>query len=177
MEEHALNEIVVCQHDVLLVALSYVISVLGSYTALQLAVGIPGAKTSAGRARAIIGSGAVMGIGAIWCMHFIAMLACKMHIDVTYDLTQTLLSALVAGLACVAGVAIVGTGTFGWGRLIAAGVLMGVGVAGMHYMGMAAMIMPAKTLYRQDIVYLSIAIAIIASTADGKSGIGARICR
>jgi NO-binding membrane sensor protein with MHYT domain len=165
MNENAINEIVVCQHDLLLVTLSYVISVLGSYTALQLAVGIPAAKNSAERIRAIVGSGAVMGIGAIWSMHFIAMLACKMHIEVSYDLTQTIVSALVAGAACIAGIAIVATGTFSWPKLAAAAVLMGLGVAGMHYLGMAAMIMPAKTLYDQNFIYLSVAIAIVASGA------------
>ncbi len=159
------NELVVCTHDWLLVGLSYLISVLGSYTALQLAVGIPVARSDGERLRAIIGSGAVMGIGAIWSMHFIAMLACKMHISVTYDLAQTIASAVVAGVACVAGIAIVGTGTFSYGRLVAAGILMGLGVAGMHYMGMMAMIMQAKTSYDMNIVALSIAIAIVASCA------------
>jgi NO-binding membrane sensor protein with MHYT domain len=65
MDGHTVGDVVICQHNMLLVLLSYVISVLGSYTALQLAVGIPAARTGGERFQAIFGSGAVMGIGAI----------------------------------------------------------------------------------------------------------------
>ena len=146
----------------LLVILSYLISVLGSYTALQLAVGIPMAQ---GRQRtmAILAAGAAMGVGAIWAMHFIAMLACDMGMPVTYDLARTALSAVLAFAACSAGLAIAGSGAFNWPKLVAAGVCMGLGVAGMHYLGMAAVLMGAFITYDVSIVATSVLIAVVAS--------------
>lgn len=152
-----------CVHDPLLVILSYLVSVLGSFTALQLAIAIPIAQGTAQRWRAVVAAGAAMGGGAIWAMHFIAMLACKMDIAVSYDLTLTALSAVIGIASCMAGLAIAGTGVFGWGKLATAGVFMGLGVTGMHYTGMAAMLMPADTHYDTTLVAASAAIAIVAS--------------
>lgn len=158
-------EAVHCHHMTFLVVLSYLVSVLGSYTALQLAIGIPTAKNSTERWQALLASGAAVGGGGIWAMHFIAMLACQMNISVTYDLPLTALSALIGIAACTLGLAVASSGQFSWGKLVLAGVLMGLGVAGMHYTGMAAMLMPAQTVYDPTVVGLSILIAIVASIA------------
>jgi len=160
MHDHGLQ----CVHDPLFVVLSYIVAVLGSYTALQLAVGIPTARNSSERIRAVAISGIAVG-GAIWAMHFIAMLACKMELTVTYDIGKTFASALIAMAACSAGLAIVGIGVFAWSRLILGGFLMGIGVAGMHYLGMAAMVMNASIDYDMTIVVVSVLIAIVASIA------------
>ena len=154
-----------CHHNTFLVLLSYLVSVLGSYTALHLAIGIPTAKNASERGQALIGSGAAVGGGGIWAMHFIAMLACQMNVPVTYDLPLTAASAVIGIAACTLGLAVASSGVFSWGKLVLAGVLMGLGVAGMHYTGMAAMLMPAQTVYDQNIVALSVVIAIVASIA------------
>lgn len=148
----------------LLVLLSYAVSVLGSFTALQLAVAIPLAATQRQKTAAVVMAGGAMGLGAIWAMHFIAMLACDNGMDVSYDASLTALSALVAFAACVAGLMLVGSGRFDWLRLLAAGICMGLGVAAMHYIGMAAMMMPAKISYASGLVALSVVIAMVAST-------------
>jgi len=160
MHDHAIQ----CIHDPLLATLSYLVAVVGSYTALQLAIGIPAATNSQDRTQAVIGAGAAMG-GAIWAMHFIAMLACHMDIVVTYGLGLTVLSALIGMASCMVGLAIAGGGMLSWGKLVIGGVFMGVGVAGMHYTGMAAMRMAATTDYDSSIVAISIVIAIVASIA------------
>ncbi|QDH71498.1 MHYT domain-containing protein [Marilutibacter alkalisoli] len=157
--DHAIQ----CVHEPFLIALSFLVSVLGSFTALQLAVAIPAADTVAQRWRAVVAAGAAMGGGAIWAMHFIAMLACNMDVPVTYDIGLTVLSALVGMASCMAGLAIAGTGVFGWSKLVLAGVFMGMGVGGMHYSGMAAMQMPADTHYDMTLVAASLTIAIVAS--------------
>lgn len=154
-----------CELDPLLAALSYAVSVLGSFTALQLAIAIPVAPAGSARTKAILAAGAAMGGGAIWAMHFIAMLACKMPIPVTYDLGLTALSAVIAIGSCMAGLAIVGNGVFTPLKLVGGGLLMGVGVAGMHYTGMMAMQMPASLAYDMNIVGISVGIAVIASIA------------
>lgn len=158
--DHAIQ----CIHDPVLMLLSYLVSVLGSFTALQVAVGIPAARTVAQRWQAVTAGGVALGAGAIWAMHFIAMLACRMEIPVTYDLGLTALSAVIGIASCMIGLAITGAGVFGWGKLLLAGLCMGVGVAGMHYTGMAAMKMPATIHYDMGIVGLSVIIAVVAST-------------
>jgi len=152
-----------CIHDPLLMLLSYLVSVLGSFTALQLAIAIPAARDTAQRWRAILFAGVAMGGGAIWAMHFIAMLACNMDLPVAYDLNITALSAVIGMASCMAGLAIASAGVFRWGKLIVAGIFMGLGVTGMHYTGMAALLMPADIHYDMNLVGASAAIAIVAS--------------
>ena len=166
MQDHAshIGELIQCVHDPVLMALSYLVSVLGAFTALQMAVSIPTAQTTGQRWQAVLGAAAALGIGAIWAMHFIAMLACKMDLSVTYAAGPTALSAIVALASCAAGLAIVGIGQFNWGKLLLGGLLTGLGVAGMHYMGMSAMRMSATIQYDIGIVFLSVVIAVVAAT-------------
>ncbi|HEY0505664.1 MAG TPA: MHYT domain-containing protein [Lysobacter sp.] len=159
--DHAIQ----CVHDPLLVVLSYLVSVLGSFTALQLAVGIPRASGAGRRWPAIFCAGAAMGGGAIWAMHFIAMLACRMDLQVAYDLRITAASAGIAMASCMVGLGVASAGVFGWGKLLAGGLFMGLGVTGMHYTGMAAMLMPATVHYDAALVAASMAIAVVASIA------------
>lgn len=151
-------------YDLSLVILSYAISVFGAYTALQLAVAIPTAK---GRALWgwLLGAAFAMGGGAIWSMHFIAMLAYRMSMPVSYDTGLTLASLAVAVLVTGIGLTIVGRGEASAARLIGGGVFTGLGVAAMHYTGMAAMVMPATLSYRPSLFGLSLVIAVAASTA------------
>ncbi|MFD1215417.1 MULTISPECIES: MHYT domain-containing protein [Microbulbifer] len=153
------------EYNPVLVALSFIVSVLGSYTALQLAVAIPQASDGVEKRNAIIKAGVAMGGGAIWTMHFIAMLAYDMGMSVTYDVFLTVLSAVVAMAACSVGLAVAGIGLFTFDKLLPAGIFMGCGVAGMHYMGMAAMLMPMEVSYNLNILILSVIIGVLASCA------------
>lgn len=152
-------------YNAVLVVLSYLVSVLGSFTALQFALGIPRAQTPRQRWGAVLAAGTAMGGGAIWAMHFIAMLACNMGVQVTYDVVLTAVSAVLAIASCSLGLAIVSAGSFRLLNLMFAGVLMGLGVAGMHYLGMSAMLTSAQASYDGGVVALSVAIAIVASMA------------
>jgi len=158
MHDHSIQ----CIHDPLLAALSYLVAVLGSYTALQLAIGIPTATDARERMRAVVAAGAAMG-GAIWAMHFIAMLACQMDLQVSYDVPLTALSAVIGMASCMAGLAIAGSGVFTLQKIGIGGACMGLGVAGMHYTGMAAMRMAATIHYDFSIVAISVVIAVVAS--------------
>jgi PAS domain S-box-containing protein len=153
-----------CNHWVPLVVLSYTISVLGAYCSLQWASQIPHSK---GWRLALWLSGAslAMGGGAIWSMHFIAMLACRLPVRVAYDVRLTLASLLVAILVTGVGLGTVGVGRPRVHKLLAGGAFTGLGVAGMHYTGMAAMRLPAQTTYRPALVLASVLIAIVAATA------------
>jgi NO-binding membrane sensor protein with MHYT domain len=154
------NEI---HYEPLLVALSYVISVLGSYTALQLAIAIPQARDRGAALGWVIGAAIALGGGAIWSMHFIAMNAADMGMPVSYDATLTLASLVLSIAAPAVGLYIVGRGEGSIGKLLIAGVLTGLGVALMHYTGMAAMIMPATIHYDPTLYYASLVIAVVAA--------------
>lgn len=106
-----------------------------------------------------------MGGGAIWAMHFIAMLAFEMNMPVAYDTFLTILSAVIGMVSCAAGLAIAGGGVFSFMKLLPAGLFMGCGVAGMHYTGMAAMLMPARIIYDPVLLIASVLIAVVASCA------------
>lgn len=152
-------------YNYLLVGLSYLVAVLGSFTALQFALGIPLARTPGQRWSSILAAGTAMGGGAIWAMHFVAMLACSMGAQATYDVVLTAISVLLAVVVSSLGLALAGSLVFRWTNLLAAGTLMGLGVAGMHYLGMSAMLMSAQVTYDMRLVALSVVIAIVASTA------------
>ena len=153
------------QYSLPLVILSYVISVLGSFAALQLVTGITEAVVKTDRRRAIGFAGLAMGAGAIWSMHFVGMMAMKTHMPMSYDLFETFISVVIAVAACTGGLAIVGSGRFTIDKLLPTSILMGIGVAGMHYMGMEAMLMPATIEYNLNILIISVVIAVVASFA------------
>ena len=151
-------------YNVVLVILSYAISVMGSFTGLALAAKIPAA--SGNRRTALVVGGAVsLGGAAIWAMHFVAMLAYNVPgMTANYNIMMTIESLLVAIAGTGIGLAII-TGGPGWGRLLTGGAITGLSAAGMHYLGMAAMIVPATKEYNPGLVALSVVIAVVAATA------------
>jgi NO-binding membrane sensor protein with MHYT domain len=151
-------------YEPILVALSYAISVLGSYTALQLAIAIPQARDRGAALGWVIGAAVALGGGAIWSMHFIAMNAADMGMPVSYDATLTLASLVMGIVASGIGLYVVGRGEGSAFKLLISGVVTGLGVALMHYTGMAAMIMQAKITYDDTLFYASLAIAVVAAT-------------
>ena len=150
-------------HDVHLVALSIAIAIFGSYTALDLFRRIQG---NVGRARSGWLAAAALAMGlSIWSMHFVAMLAFDLGLPVAYDPGRTVLSLLVAaGVTGIAFVAVARPHPH-WTHVAAAGLFMGLGISGMHYLGMAAMQLPADLDYDPLLVALSLLIAVGASTA------------
>jgi NO-binding membrane sensor protein with MHYT domain len=149
-------------YDFWLVALSYAISVFGSFTALLLALRIPESRGWT-RFGWTLGAATALGGCAIWAMHFIAMLAYKMSMPVRYDIGMTLLSMAVAIAVTGIGFSLIGGDRVNTGKLVLAGVIAGLGVAAMHYLGMAAMIMQADIRYDNVIVAVSVLIAIVAA--------------
>jgi PAS domain S-box-containing protein len=152
-------------YDATLVILSILIAIAASYTALDLAGRIKAATGRVASANWLVTAALAMG-GGIWAMHFVAMLAYSMPgMDVSYDVGLTVLSLLLAIVVTGIGFFVVSRSDGGLLALIASGVLMGVGIAGMHYTGMAAMHMPAMLTYDPLWVAISVFIAIAAAIA------------
>jgi PAS domain S-box-containing protein len=148
----------------ILVALSIVIAICTAYVALDLASRGKEA-TGSGWLGWISGAAAAMG-GGIWSMHFIGMLALVMPRPVSYDLLITMVSLFLPIAMTGAGLAIAGSGRRSSRQVCIGGTLMGFGIAAMHYVGMAAMVMDAAIVYDAALVALSILIAVVASTAS-----------
>lgn len=146
-----------------LVALSILIAIITSYTALDLAGRVTAAH---GRMRQawLVGGALTLGVG-ISSMHFIAMLAFSLPIPIAYHVPTALTSMLVAIIASGAALFVVSRRVMGMLQMVVGGVFMGLGIASMHYLGMAAMHMHASTRYDSLLVALSVAIAIGASLA------------
>ena len=149
-------------YDPALVALSIAIAVFASYTALDLGGRVRGAANNIRWAWVTLASFA-MG-GGIWAMHFVGMLAFEMGMPAAYDIGITVLSLLIAIAATGAAFAWVSRKGAGTRDVLVSGPLMGVGVAGMHYTGMAAMRVPGNLAYSLPVVALSVALAVTAAT-------------
>ncbi|MBK4729702.1 GAF domain-containing protein [Oxynema sp. CENA135] len=143
-----------------LVLLSFAIAAIASYCAFDF-VGRVKSNLDRDRGWWVLGGATAMGTG-IWSMHFIAMLALEFPVSVSYDAYLTLYSLLSAigasGIALYLFSRSVGRFLLGIG-----GLFMGLSIAGMHYIGMAAMQIPAYMKYNTSLLALSIAIAIGAS--------------
>jgi PAS domain S-box-containing protein len=102
--------------------------------------------------------------GGIWSMHFVAMLAFRLPgMDVSYDFGLTLLSLALPIIVTGIGFFVVRRRDTKPIAVATSGVIMGLGIVAMHYIGMAAMQMPAQLSYDTLFVALSVVIAIGAS--------------
>ena len=147
-------------YDPAFVALSVFIAVLSAYAALDLAGRVTLGRTRAARLAWLGGGAIAMGIG-IWSMHYIGMLAFRMQMPVLYDWPTVLLSLTAAIAASAIALFSVSRKTLSLTTMLTGSVSMGGGVAAMHYVGMAAMRMPATRVYSMPLVAASIVSAVV----------------
>lgn len=158
-----LNEIHHFSMGMGLPALAFAVSVVGSFVGLACAVQGRRAAESESRRWAWLAAISIGGV-AIWLMHFIAMLGMKIPGSVTrYSLGWTILSALLAVAATYVALRVAGT-KVRIGRLVAGGLIMGLAVNLMHYVGMFALDIQGTVSYDPLLVAASIAIAVVAAT-------------
>ncbi|MEU5881969.1 MHYT domain-containing protein [Spirillospora sp. NPDC047279] len=146
-------------------AIAYTLSVIGSMLGLMCT---SRARATEGTRRAgWLGLAAVaIGGTGIWAMHFIAMLGFKVSgAHLRYNVPLTLVSALIAVGVVGVGLFTVGFGGARLAPLLIGGVVTGLGVASMHYTGMAAMNMSGHLSYDAVLVVASVVIAVGAATA------------
>lgn len=151
-------------YSLYLVALSYVIAVLASYVALDLVGRLREEKKPHAKLYWLFGGAFAMGAG-IWSMHFIGMLAFIMPMPMGYDFSWTSSSLLVAILVSGFALYILREKDRSVVSLVAGGVLIGLGIATMHYMGMQGMKAYVNIRYLPGLFFISIVIAIIAAEA------------
>jgi diguanylate cyclase (GGDEF)-like protein len=150
-------------YDITLVALSVVVAIIASYTALELA-GRVSEKHGKSSWAWLVGGAISMGTG-IWSMHFIGMLAFHLPVPIAYDAGITTLSMAIAILVSGFALFVVRRPALTRQNITVGATLMGVGICAMHYTGMYAMRMSPPIVYHPPLFIASVIIAIVASLA------------
>ena len=147
-------------------ALAYLFSFLGCLLGLKATARARMMPSNGRRARWLVLAAWAIGGTGIWVMHFVAMIGFAITgTQIRYDLSITLAS-------WVAAIVIVGFGLFVVGysarptapKVIVAGFFTGVGVAAMHYTGMAAMRINGTEIWDRRLIVASVVIAVVAAT-------------
>ncbi|MFD0265715.1 MHYT domain-containing protein [Streptomyces sp. NPDC127106] len=144
--------------------LSYVMASMGAALGLRCTVRAL-ATTGSSRRNWLLTAASAIGTG-IWTMHFVAMLG--FHVtgtEIHYHVPLTVLSLAVAIVVVGCGVFAVGYGRQSRRSLLLGGLTTGLGVASMHYLGMAALRLHGTISYDPLTVALSVAVAVVAATA------------
>lgn len=156
-----MNTFMPSSYNLFVVAASFAIAMLASYVTLDLARRVRTAQRRVGLAWWAAGS-IVMGTG-IWAMHFLGMQAFRLPIEIGFAGGPTLLSWLAAVAASAMALQLASRENFGRVQLAMGALVMGAGISGMHYIGMAAMEMAPGIIWDPLLVALSVLIAVLAS--------------
>jgi PAS domain S-box-containing protein len=143
------------------VARSVLIAVAASYAGLDLAGRVTAARGGV-RLAWLSGGATAMGIG-VWAMHLKGMLAFRLPVSVAYHWPTILAALLVAISACAVALYVASGRKISLVEALTGSVFVGAGIAGLHYLGMAAMRLPAITQYSPVLVTCSILLAILFS--------------
>jgi two-component system, sensor histidine kinase and response regulator len=148
-------------YDERLVALSIAIAILAAYAAVDLSGRMTVAR---GRARLawLCGGAFALGVGT-WSMHYMGMEAFRLPVLVGYDWPTVVLSMVAAILASAVALFVVTQASLTTPAALVGSVLMGGGIASMHYIGMHAMRLTAMCVYSRGVVALSIFLGIVIS--------------
>ena len=150
-------------YDPVLIVASIMVAIMASFTGLRLASGLSQLDSKT-RKQEIAKAAMALG-GGIWSMHFIGMLAVQIPVPIRYDALATLGSVLVAVLVTGLGLLVLHFGRRTRKRIGLAGVLTGLGIVSMHYIGMSAIGGNCVVTYEPAGYVISTTIAIAASTA------------
>jgi NO-binding membrane sensor protein with MHYT domain len=149
------------EHDPYLVALSVVIAILGGYTGFGLAARIRG--TPGVSRRLLLASAAAFLAVGIWTMHFIGMLAAPIPADTAYLVLPTIVSFLICALVVGVSLFFVSIGDPSLRRVVSSAILLGAGIASMHYVGIHGLAGNFAIQHDAGMVALSILIAIVTA--------------
>jgi len=157
-----LNVIYSCltqRHDIRLVALAGLICIFACFTAINL---FYRARDASGNRRFALVSGAAAVFGAgVWATHFVAELAFEPGLPIAYDSELTMLSLVIAVAVTWLGVAV----AVRWQQPLIGGGVVGLAVGAMHYVGMAALRVPADLRWDLAFVEASLAVGVVLAAA------------
>ncbi|MDG2521562.1 EAL domain-containing protein [Caulobacter segnis] len=150
------------EHDLRLVVVAAVVCFAACMTAFRLFSRIRGSQGMV-RAAWLLLTGLVAGSG-VWATHFIAMLAYAPGLPTGYEPLGTLASLMIAVVVIGGGFA-VGAARRDSDNQVAGGVLIGLGVAAMHYEGMAAFQTQGEIVWEHAIVGASVLFGVVGAVA------------
>ncbi|WP_441238241.1 MHYT domain-containing protein [Bradyrhizobium sp. 930_D9_N1_4] len=148
-------------HDPYLVALSVAIASLGGYTGFALAARIRNTPGVSNRLL-LAGAAAFLAVG-IWTMHFVGMLAAPLPPDTAYLVLPTIISFLICALVVGISLFFVSIGEPTLKRVASSAVLLGVGIASMHYVGIHGLASHFGIVHDRTMVALSVVVAIVTA--------------
>ncbi len=150
-------------HDPYLVALSVAIAILGGYTGFGIAARIRGTPDASHRLL-LAGAAFFLAIG-IWTMHFVGMLAAPLPAGAVYLVLPTINSFLICALVVGISLFFVSVGEPSMLRVVSSAVLLGVGIAIMHYVGMHGL--SGNFAMTHDAAMIGLSVLIAIATAYG----------
>ena len=157
--EHDTSLALAASHDPLLVVCSIVAVAIAAYAALGIIRQIKADNSIMVNLALLLCGAVTLGFG-IWCMHFIAMLAYHLPIDVHYSVGITVISVIPAIIAVAIALYLVSWPSLRSKNIALGGLLIGAGIGAMHYVGMAAMHLAADMRYSLPLVLLSVMVAV-----------------
>jgi NO-binding membrane sensor protein with MHYT domain len=152
-------------HDLWMVALSFIVSTSGAYAALWITSTLRAMANGRLSRLNVLLAGSSLGGISIWSMHFLGMIAFQVPTGVGYEPVLTVLSLVAAVVVSSLALGYMAARPFSISRLLVAGPLAGLGVALMHYMGMYGMRFGGYFEWAPMLVGLSLVIAVVAATA------------
>ncbi|SFB78202.1 PAS domain S-box-containing protein [Marinospirillum celere] len=160
IRDSAVVELIHGHHHLGLTLVSILIAIIASYSALTLAAAARSRMLGSMRRLHLISGALALGAG-VWAMHFIGMLAFELPINIHYDPLITALSMLPSLLAAWIALNLLAKATLTISRLLLGGLIVGLGIGSMHYLGMGAMVMEVQLRYDPSWFLLSIVIAAL----------------
>jgi len=146
-------------HDMRFVLLAACICLLGCFTTLNLMLLSHMARRRRGLLVVLLA--AIVFGGAVWSLHFIAMIGFMPEVPVSYDVMLTALSILIAVFGTMVGLSLWRYSLLGPASPVAAGAVLGLAITGMHYTGVSAMRMSGTLSYDPTYVVASVAFSIL----------------
>ncbi|MBF0183317.1 MAG: response regulator [Magnetococcales bacterium] len=157
------GQVLVGHYDPGLVLLSLVAAFLGAYAGMAAGEQITNARTSTQRISWLLFGSLALGCG-IFTMHFIGMTAFRLPVTVQYEQSTTLFSILPAMLAAGLMLQIISKSTLQPYHRWLGGLVGGLGIGAMHYLGMSAMRLNANMLIDRFYFILSLLAAVGLTT-------------
>lgn len=149
-------------HDFKLVLLATIVCLCGSVTAFRLYSRLRGSRGLVLAAWTLL-TGLVAGTG-VWSTHILAMLAYDPGAPVGYWPGSTLASLLLSVMFMCAGFT-VASGQSASSSQVAGGVLVGFGLAAMHYLGIGGYVVQGHVRWDTALIGLSVALGVLGAMA------------
>ncbi|MBY9062522.1 EAL domain-containing protein [Sphingomonas yunnanensis] len=144
-------------HDHLLVVLAALVCGVGVYATFAIARHAARAEGVPRRRWALVS--VVAGGCTAWATHFIVLLAFEPGIDAAFDPSGTVVSLACAIAGIGAGI-LVSMGSRRSSRQFVAGVVIGVGIAGLHYIGQSAYLVRGSVSWSLPLVLASMLVGV-----------------